>query len=72
LGWSGGGEKGVVALAVTTAMSVLPALVTLWLKDLARIEERIYITIGMTGGLGLYLRLLVKANVKEILAVTIG
>jgi hypothetical protein len=61
-----------LALAITTAVSVLPALVILWLNSVARIEDRIYITIGTTGGLGLFLRLFVKANVKEILAVTIG
>jgi hypothetical protein len=52
-------------------MSVFPALVILWLNSVARIESRIYITIGMTGGLGSFLRLFVKANVEEILAVTI-
>jgi hypothetical protein len=60
-----------LALVVTTAMSVFPALVILWLNSVARIESRIYITIGMTRGLGSFLRLFVKANVEEILAVTI-
>jgi hypothetical protein len=57
---------------VTTAIPVLPDLVILWLNSVARIEDRICITIGTTGGLGLFLRLFVKANVKEILAVSIG
>jgi hypothetical protein len=53
-------------------MSVLPALVILWLDSVVRIEERICITVGTTGGLGLFLRLFVKADVKEVLAVAIG
>jgi hypothetical protein len=57
---------------VITAISVLPDLVIPWLNSVARIEDRICITIGMSGGLGLFLRLFVKANVKEILAVSIG
>jgi hypothetical protein len=61
-----------LALAVTTAVSVLPALAILWLNSVARIEEQIYITIGTTRRLGLFPRLFVEADVKEILAVTNG
>lgn len=57
---------------MATAVSVLPALMIFWLSRVTKTEDRIYITIGMTGGLGLFMRLVIRANVKEILAATLG
>jgi hypothetical protein len=64
--------KWALAAVLTSAISLLPALVILWLNSVATTNVRIYITIGMTGGLGLLMKIITDANMKEILAVTVA
>jgi hypothetical protein len=64
--------KWVLAAVSTSAISLLPALIILWLNSVATTNVRIYITIGMTGGLGLLMKIATNANMKDILAVTIA
>jgi uncharacterized protein DUF6594 len=56
----------VVTLLATIAASLLPSLIILWLFHVKRTIVRIWITVGCTIGIGVILRLLTNASMKEI------
>jgi hypothetical protein len=51
---------------------LFPALMILWLNNVANTQNRIYITIGATASLGFIITLLTNANMKEVLATVIA
>jgi hypothetical protein len=51
---------------------LFPALMILWLNNVANTQNRIYITIGATASLGFIITLLTNANMKEVLATAIA
>jgi hypothetical protein len=57
---------------VTAMFCLFPALMILWLNNVANTQTRIYITIGATASLGFIMTLLTNANMKEVLAIAIA
>lgn len=55
-----------LTLLATMAASILPSLIILWLFYVKRTVLRIWITIGCTVGIGLFLKVFTNANMKEI------
>ena len=64
--------KWTIALLVTASVSLVPALVILWLHHVNETSSRIYITIALTGALGLVMKAITNANMKEIFATTLA
>jgi hypothetical protein len=57
---------------VTTIFSLFPALMILWLNNVANTQDRIYITIGTTAILGSLISFLTNGSMKEVLSITIA
>ena len=62
----------LVTAWITVAISLMPALMILWLNSYHDTERRIYLTIGATGLLGFLMKVFTHANTKEILTTTIA
>jgi len=56
----------VLTLLATMAASLLPSLIILWLFHVKRTVVRIWITMGATVGIGIILKLLTNASMKEM------
>jgi hypothetical protein len=65
-------SKWIVTLFTTTIASLLPALVILWLVHVEKTVTRIWITVGFTGGIGLLMKIITNASMKEILTATVA
>lgn len=60
----------IAVLFATMLASLLPAIALIVLHFIPRTIVRIYATIGMTAGLGLLLRYITRANMKEVFGAT--
>ena len=60
----------IAVLFATMLASLLPAIALVVLHFIPRTIVRIYATVGMTAGLGLLLRYITRANMKEVFGAT--
>jgi hypothetical protein len=67
-----GAMRWIATAWITVAISLMPALMILWLNSYNDTQRRIYVTIGATGLLGLLMKAFTNANTKEILTTTIA
>ena len=60
----------IAVLFATMLASLLPAIALIVLHFIPRTIVRIYVTVGMTAGLGLLLKYITRANMKEVFGAT--
>ena len=62
----------LMTVLFTMIASLLPALTVLWLYHVNETATRIYITIGLTAAVGVFMKVLTNASLKEILGATVA
>lgn len=62
----------ILSLLVIASISLLPALAILVLNSIDTTNKSIYVTIGLTGGLAVLLRVITNANLKDVFAATLA